>query len=105
MEQVNSNSGKKKQQLEVFRYFASVLTKEGTPICISNDNMPTSNSDSSKASNRKSNMGKVTGELILTYDDFIELISSSKTIYPKFTDHSFNLNQIPKNAFGCIFLP
>ncbi|CAI4053718.1 citrin SKDI_16G2860 [Saccharomyces kudriavzevii IFO 1802] len=103
MEQVNSNSGKKKQQLEVFRYFASVLTKEGTPICISNDNMPTSNSDNSKASNRKSNMGKVTGELILTYDDFIELISSSKTIYPKFTDHSFNLNQIPKNAFGCIF--
>ena len=36
MEQINSNSRKKKQQLEVFKYFASVLTKEDKPISISN---------------------------------------------------------------------
>ncbi|AJW17840.1 BPK_HP2_G0053590.mRNA.1.CDS.1 [Saccharomyces cerevisiae] len=105
MEQINSNSRKKKQQLEVFKYFASVLTKEDKPISISNGmlDMPTVNSSKLTAGNGKPDTEKLTGELILTYDDFIELISSSKTIYSKFTDHSFNLNQIPKNVFGCIF--
>ena len=105
MEQINSNSGKKKQQLEVFKQFASVLTKEGTPVSIANDKSErtTVNYNNFEIASRKPRMDKVTGEPILTYDDFIELISSSKSIYPKFTDHSFNLNQVPKNAFGCIF--
>ncbi|QHS76747.1 citrin [Saccharomyces paradoxus] len=105
MEQINSNSRKKKQQLEVFKYFASVQKKVDKPISISNVilDMPTMNSGNIKAANGKANADNLTGELILTYDDFIELISSSKTIYSKFTDHSFNLNQIPKNVFGCIF--
>ena len=105
MEQINSNSRKKKQQLEVFKYFASVQKKVDKPISISDVilDMPTMNSGNIKAANGKANADNLTGELILTYDDFIELISSSKTIYSKFTDHSFNLNQIPKNVFGCIF--
>ncbi|CAR30795.1 ZYRO0E02420p [Zygosaccharomyces rouxii] len=77
MEQVNSFSEKKLQQVEIFQKFATDLATE---------------------------QGKGTsGQLILTYNDFINLISSSKTLYSKFTDHSFNLNQIPPNAFGCIF--
>lgn len=82
MEQINSNSRKKKQQLEVFKYFASVLTKEDKPISISNGmlDMPTVNSSKLTAGNGKPDTEKLTGELILTYDDFIELISSSKTI-------------------------
>lgn len=77
MEQVNSFSEKKLQQVEIFQKFATDLSKEA------------GKGDS--------------GQLILRYNDFINLISSSKTLYSKFTDHSFNLNQIPPDTFGCIF--
>ena len=72
MEQANSNSKKKVQQLDIFKRYAR-----------------TSASDS--------------GELVLDYDKFIDLISDSQRLYAKFTDHSFNLNRVPSNTFGCIF--
>lgn len=78
MEQANSNSKIKLQQIDIFKRYASTL--------------------------HKNDEGNDESELILTYDDFIKLISHSKTLYSKFTDHSFNLNQIPSNTFGCIFL-
>ncbi|GAV54364.1 hypothetical protein ZYGR_0AL00960 [Zygosaccharomyces rouxii] len=77
MEQVNSFSEKKLQQVEIFQKFATDLAG-------------VQGKDDS-------------GQLILRYNDFVNLISSSKTLYSKFTDHSFNLNQIPPDAFGCIF--
>ncbi|CDO92623.1 unnamed protein product [Kluyveromyces dobzhanskii CBS 2104] len=93
MELVNSNSEKKKQQLEVFSKYASLLTAEqqklGEPYA-------------SGVSLRLSESGE-TGQPVLRYDDFVRLIANSQSLYSKFTDHSFNLNQIPKNVFGCIF--
>lgn len=89
MELVNSNSEKKKQQLEVFSKYASVLTAEQKQL---GEPYASDVSDSGE-----------TGESVLRYDDFIRLISNSQSLYSKFTDHSFNLNQIPKNVFGCIF--
>lgn len=78
MEQANSNSRSKLQQIDIFKRYATTLDKKGKDL------------DET--------------ELVLKYDDFIKLISSSKTLFSKFTDHSFNLNQIPSNTFGCIFL-
>ncbi|SSD60964.1 related to Mitochondrial aspartate-glutamate transporter AGC1 [Saccharomycodes ludwigii] len=72
MELLNTNSHKKKQQIEIFSQFAQPIE-----------------SNSSR--------------LVLKYHDFIELITNSRDFYEKFTDHCFNLNQIPKNTFGCIF--
>lgn len=93
MELINSNSEKKKQQLEVFKKYASVLTAEqkklGAPYASDVSNV---NAEDDNATER-----------VLRYDDFIRLISNSRSLYSKFTDHSFNLNQIPKNVFGCIF--
>ncbi|SCU92625.1 LAME_0F00782g1_1 [Lachancea meyersii CBS 8951] len=43
------------------------------------------------------------GRRVLTFNDFVRMISGSKALYSKFTDHSYNLNQIPDQAFGCIF--
>lgn len=43
-------------------------------------------------------------EPVLTYDSFIKLISDSNCLHKNFTDHSFSLNVIPQNTFGCIFL-
>ncbi|CEP60514.1 citrin LALA0_S01e12662g [Lachancea lanzarotensis] len=43
------------------------------------------------------------GRRVLTFSDFLRMVSSSKALYSKFTDHSYNLNQIPDKAFGCIF--
>lgn len=88
MEQINSNSEKKIQQIDIFKRYASVrnLVSEGKTLSTtSNDNK------------------KNSGELVMLYDDFIDLISNSKKLYSKFTDHSFNLNQVPSNTFGCIF--
>ncbi|SCU93612.1 LADA_0G04038g1_1 [Lachancea dasiensis] len=76
MELSNSTTEKKNQQVEIFLKFAS----EG---------------------NRR-NGGDV-GRRVLTYDDFLRMISSSKSLYSKFTDHSYNLNEIPDEAFGSIF--
>lgn len=93
MELVNSNSEKKLQQVEVFKKFSSLLTPEqkklGEPYA------------SVVGGSDQDVVG--VGEPVLRYDDFISLISSSQSLYSKFTDHSFNLNQIPKNVFGCIF--
>ncbi|CCF56502.1 hypothetical protein KAFR_0B02040 [Kazachstania africana CBS 2517] len=77
MEQINSNSDKKIQQTDIFRKFA------------------TPKQDGYEASGN--------GELVLTYNDFIKLISTSKKLFSEFTDHSFNLNQVPDDTFGCIF--
>lgn len=79
MEQINSNSRKKIQQLDIFKKYAK-----------------TQNTNSDKNALNS-------GEFVLSYDDFIKLISNSQRLYAKFTDHSFNLNQIPTNTFGCIF--
>lgn len=76
MELNNSNTEKKKQQVEIFRKFASEASSQDR-------------------------VG--THKLILRFDDFIKLISSSQSLYSKFTDHSYNLNQIPNEVFGCIF--
>ncbi|GMM54599.1 citrin [Maudiozyma humilis] len=78
MEQVNSNSKKKIQQLDIFKRYARV---------------------SSAASGSSSG----SGELVLDYDKFIQLITDSQRLYSQFTDHSFNLNRVPANTFGCIF--
>ncbi|CAB4254359.1 similar to Saccharomyces cerevisiae YPR021C AGC1 Mitochondrial amino acid transporter, acts both as a glutamate uniporter and as an aspartate- glutamate exchanger [Maudiozyma barnettii] len=72
MEQINSNSRKKLQQLDIFKKYAAE-SKDGN------------------------------GELVLSYDEFIELISNSQRLYSTLTDHSFNLNHVPTNTFGCIF--
>ncbi|CAR23347.1 citrin [Lachancea thermotolerans CBS 6340] len=76
MELSNSITEKKNQQVEIFQKFATELKRGDS-------------GDSSK--------------LVLTFNDFIDLISSSRSLYSRFTDHSYNLNQIPDKAFGCIF--
>lgn len=81
MEQTNSLSEKKLQQVEIFQKFATDLSQ-----------LQESTTETEK-----------NGQLILRYNDFVNLISSSKALYSRFTDHSFNLNQISPNAFGCIF--
>lgn len=88
MEQINSNSEKKIQQIDIFKRYASVrnISPNGKA------SIATTYDDS-----------KNSGELVMLYDDFIKLISNSKKLYSKFTDHSFNLNQVPSNTFGCIF--
>ncbi|SCU84679.1 LAFA_0D11364g1_1 [Lachancea sp. 'fantastica'] len=73
MELSNSITEKKNLQVEIFLKFAS---NAGT--------------------------GDV-GRRVLTFNDFLRMVSSSKALYSKFTDHSYNLNQIPEQAFGCIF--
>ncbi|CCK69973.1 citrin KNAG_0D02230 [Huiozyma naganishii CBS 8797] len=83
MEQINSNSEKKIQQIDIFKRYAKAL------------------STSDRALDEKD---QGYGELVLNYDDFIKLISNSRKLYSKFTDHSYNLNQVPVNTFGCIFL-
>ena len=82
MEQINSNNKKRLRQLEIFNKFATVSKNQHLSHPISQD---------------------TDGESILSYDDFIKLISNSKNLYSRFTDHSFNLNQIPPETFGCIF--
>lgn len=72
MEQINSNSKKKLQQLDIFKKYAAEQTGG-------------------------------TGELVLSYNDFIKLITNSQRLYSTLTDHSFNLNHVPSNTFGCIF--
>ncbi|CAL9734407.1 mitochondrial aspartate-glutamate transporter Agc1p [Monosporozyma servazzii] len=88
MELVNSNSEKKIQQINIFKRYASArnILSEGETI------------STTSSANKKNS-----GELVMFYDDFIELISNSKKLYSEFTDHSFNLNQVPSNTFGCIF--
>ncbi|SJM87260.1 probable Mitochondrial aspartate-glutamate transporter AGC1 [Zygosaccharomyces bailii] len=80
MEQANSFSEKKLQQVEIFQKFATDLSQIQGP-----------------------KDGEKNGQLVLRYNDFVKLISSSKALYSRFTDHSFNLNQISSDAFGCIF--
>lgn len=92
MELSNSNSEKKIQQLEVFRKFATVLNPEQKRLNQPYLTAPSNESHSSDV-----------GEQVLRYNDFVNLISNSRTLYSKFTDHSFNLNQIPNDVFGCIF--
>lgn len=97
MEQVNSYSEKKLQQVEIFKKYATLLTPEQRKLqdpycCIGEPGGQT-----------QSPNGQVGGQPILRYDDFIKLITSSKRLYSNFTDHSFDLNQIPSHTFGCIF--
>lgn len=42
-------------------------------------------------------------QLILDYQSFISLISSSTHLYSNFTDHNYNYNQINNNIFGLLF--
>lgn len=90
MELINSNSEKKIQQIDIFKKYATLLKEVK-----SQDNDNTDNEYRQKNNNM--------GELVLQYDDFIELISNSRKLYSTFTDHSFNLNQVPSETFGCIF--
>ncbi|SCV00697.1 LANO_0F08152g1_1 [Lachancea nothofagi CBS 11611] len=76
MELSNSTSEKKNHQVEIFLKFASEIGRI----------------DKHDA-----------GRRVLTFQDFVRLITSSKSLYSKFTDHSYNLNQVPDDAFGCIF--
>ncbi|QLG71297.1 hypothetical protein HG535_0B03360 [Zygotorulaspora mrakii] len=114
MEQVNSLNGKKIQQLEIFTKFASALVEEQQklqdPYCyISNDKEelaaggPSQRALVERIQEKHKEDEMDSAQLILRYDDFVNLITSSKRLYSKFTDHSFNLNQISQNAFGCIF--
>ncbi|QLQ82608.1 hypothetical protein HG537_0H03710 [Torulaspora globosa] len=95
MEQINSYGEKKLQQVEIFKKYASVLTDEQRtlqdPYCFIGRN--------EESQEREGNGG----QLILRHDDFIRLIASSKRLYSKFSDHSFDLNRIPSHTFGCIF--
>jgi solute carrier family 25 aspartate/glutamate transporter 12/13 len=43
-------------------------------------------------------------QMVLEYDAFIKLISSSTKLYSKFTDHDHNYNQISPDTFGVIFM-
>lgn len=95
MEQNNSYGEKKLQQVEIFKKYASVLTDEQRklqdPYCYVGlgDNRQIHEENG--------------GQLILRHDDFIKLIASSRRLYSKFSDHSFDLNNIPSQTFGCIF--
>ncbi|CCH62214.1 hypothetical protein TBLA_0G02760 [Henningerozyma blattae CBS 6284] len=42
-------------------------------------------------------------EPVLDFDSFIKLVSDSNSLTDNLTDHSYNLNTIPKGTFGCIF--
>ncbi|ONH67841.1 Mitochondrial aspartate-glutamate transporter AGC1 [Cyberlindnera fabianii] len=44
------------------------------------------------------------GQLVLDYDSFVRLISSSTKLYSKFSDHGYNYHQIDPQTFGIIFL-
>lgn len=114
MEQVNSYSEKKIQQLEIFTKFATALTEEQQklqdPYCYIGNNKkdltPGQPLQRSLVNNLRENSKRKqrdTAQLILRYEDFIKLISSSQRLYSKFSDHSFNLNQVPPDTFGCIF--
>lgn len=94
MEQINSNTAKKRQQIAIFQRFATILSE--------NDKIRTASRDSSSQIDEVDATDK-RGQPVLRYDDFLSLVNSSKTLYSKFTDHSFNLNQIPLGTFGCIF--
>ena len=43
-------------------------------------------------------------QLVLEYDSFIKLLSSSTKLYSKFTDHEHNYNRVSPETFGVIFL-
>lgn len=109
MEQVNSYGEKKMQQIEIFKKFASILTEDQQklqdPYCyigIGEKELPAGDIRPPVLSPQQQ-VPQENGQMILRYDDFIQLISSSKSLYSKFSDHSFNLNQIPSDTFGCIF--
>lgn len=111
MEQLNSNSKKKLEQAAIFKRFATTLDE-------AQDDKTANILSFLKSSSHDSDLGEqvkvkqvtdvvskaqTTGEMVLKYDDFIRLISSSQNFYSKFSGHSFNLNQVPVNTFGCIF--
>ena len=75
MEQLSANTEKRTQQIGIFNEYSIPLVPD--------DEL---------------------GEHVLTYDNFVNLISDSrKRLTSKPTDHLFNLNRVPYNSFGCIF--
>ena len=75
MEQLSANTEKRTQQIGIFNEYSVPLVA-----------------------------GDELGEHVLTYDNFVNLISDSrKRLTSKPTDHLFNLNRVPYNSFGCIF--
>ena len=75
MEQLSANTEKRTQQIGIFNEYSVPLVPD--------DEL---------------------GEHVLTYDNFVNLISDSrKRLTSKPTDHLFNLNRVPYNSFGCIF--
>lgn len=106
MEQLNSNGRKKLEQVAIFKRFASTIDD-------TQDNKTASILSFLKSSHGDNGIGarttvertghKSTGEMVLMYDNFVRLISNSQQFYSKFSGHTFNLNQVPANTFGCIF--
>ncbi|AMD22617.1 HHL153Cp [Eremothecium sinecaudum] len=74
MELANSSTGKKLRQLEIFKAYAK-------PNGISSGR----------------------NELVLNYNDFIDLLLNFRSTYSNFAGGRYNLNEIPRNVFGCIF--
>ncbi|AAS51871.1 ADL049Wp [Eremothecium gossypii ATCC 10895] len=91
MELSSASTVKKKRQLAIFNAYATPLRQDERRLRASYEH------------------GGVVGghvasnEKVLLFDDFVDLISNSRSFYSKFTDHCFNLNQIPNTVFGCIF--
>ncbi|CCE62739.1 hypothetical protein TPHA_0D00980 [Tetrapisispora phaffii CBS 4417] len=92
MELINSMSSKRARQVEIFKRFAHVIDED-------QKRLPPYEYELTDADQFQ----EKTGDLILTYNDFIHLITSSQSLHSAFTDHSFNLNIIPNATFGCIF--
>ncbi|AET41656.1 citrin Ecym_8386 [Eremothecium cymbalariae DBVPG len=96
MELSNSNTAKKKQQLEIFKTYATPL-RPNQRKAVTDSYVP------DEGVCIGGNQQEAGSEDVLRFNDFVNLISNSRSLYSKFTDHSFNLNQIPNNLFGCIF--
>ncbi|KAL3232983.1 Mitochondrial aspartate-glutamate transporter AGC1 [Nakaseomyces bracarensis] len=111
MEQLNSNGKKKLEQAAIFKRFATTLDEaqdDKTANILSFLKSSSHKNETAEQVNVKLNAeltkgSHKSGEMVLKYDDFISLISSSQHFYSKFSGHSFSLNQVPVNTFGCIF--
>ncbi|CCD23277.1 citrin NDAI_0B02420 [Naumovozyma dairenensis CBS 421] len=88
MEQINSNNSKRLKQIEIFNKYASFIDFQKEK----------ESKDFRKV--QHAHKGTKNGQFVLFYDDFINLITNSKND----NTNAFNLNLIPKESFGCIFL-
>ncbi|EDO15615.1 hypothetical protein Kpol_1006p11 [Vanderwaltozyma polyspora DSM 70294] len=100
MEQINSMGTNRVHQVEIFKKFAQVISEEEKNLAPYDKRLI--GITSSTTANNELKAEKV-GDLILRYDDFLNLITGSQTLYSRITDHSFNLNFVPRDVFGCIF--